>query len=246
MIANYIQVYEQAFLGIGMSMWVIIVLAIIIMFGIVFGLVVFSKLGPTQGYLYAAFGKNDDKNVGIIFQNHSVTIKKLRYFSGVFDALGMSWEAKKIENHRFGECNVEVLTDFWGLTMDPKINAAALEFIKAWNSDLEFELFPESDYAWLPPKAKRATIEDFDSLYAAIEQCPPDCDIRTRAFTYVPIYELQRYFPKNLSASNLTGYIEALKKVMGDKAQSAATSILPIICLAVGVLLGAGVAFLVR
>ena len=241
---SYITVYEQSFLGIGMSMWTIIILTIIVMFGILFFLIIFSKLGPCQGYLFAAFGKADDKNIGIIFQNHSVTIKKLRYFSGVFDALGLTWIAKKTEQHRFGECSAELVGDFWGLTMDPKVNAAALEFIKAWNSDIDYELLTDSEFAWLPAKEHREPIENFDTLYAAIEKCPPDSDIRIRAFTYIPVYELQRYYPKNLTASDLTGYNEAMKKVMEEKAASPASSLMPIICLVVGVLLGAGVAFL--
>ena len=247
MISNYIQVYEQSFLGIGVSMWVIIGLGIICFFLIIALLTVFGKLGPTQGYLYAAFGKNDDKNIGILIQNHSITIKKLRYFSGIFDNLGLTWLAKKTEQLRFGECCAEILTDFWGLTMDPKINAAALEFINAWNSDTEFELFSgEGDYSWFPPKAQRKPIENFETLYEALEKCPTDKDIRIRAFTYVPIYELQKYFPKNLKASDLTGYIESMKKVLDEKTETAAASYMPMICLVGGLILGAGLMFLAK
>lgn len=244
---GYVTVYEQSFLGIGMSMWVIIGLTIILLFVIMVSFLAFNKLGPTQGYLYAAFGKNDDKNIGIIFQNHSITIKKLRYFSGVFDNLGLTWIAKKPEQHRFGECSAEMIADFWGLTMDPKINASTLDFLNAWNSDNEYEIYDLlgiDDYTKLPMKPDRRPITDFDSLYAAIEKCPPDSEIRIRAFTYVPMYELQRYFPKNLKASDLTGYIEAMKSVMDAKEVSASNSLIPIICLVVGILLGAGVAFL--
>jgi hypothetical protein len=246
MLTNYITVYEQSFLGIGMSMWCIIALGFICFILIMALLTIFGKLGPTQGYLYAAFSKTDEKNIAILFQNHSITIKKLQYFSGVFDRLGLTWIAKKPEQHRFGECSAELVADFWGLTMDPKVNAATLEFINAWNADLEYELFAESDYAWLPKLSDRHPIVDFDSLYAAIEKCPPDSDIRIRAFTYVPMYTLQKYYPKNLTASDLTGYNEAMKKVTEEKAASPASSLLPLICLVGGLLLGLGIMFLVK
>ena len=244
---GYITVYEQAFLGIGTSQWVIIILAILCFFELMAFLVLYGKLGPTQGYLYAAFGKQDDKNIGIVIQNHSITIKKLKYFSGVFENLGLTWIAKKSEQHTFGECRAEIITDFWGLTMDPKVNAGALEFINAWNSDTEFEMFSgDSDYSWLPCKAERKPIEDFETLYEAINKCPPDSEIRIRAFSYVPIYTLQKYFPKNLKASDLTGYIEAMRKVVDEKTQNAAVSYLPMICFVIGIILGAGLIFLAK
>ena len=241
----YITVYEQSILGIGLSTWAIIFLILVIMvmgFAMYLG---YSKLGPVEGYFWTAlFGAGDDKDIGIIFQNHRVSFKRLRYFSGVFSALGMTWTAKKTEHHLFGECNAELLVDYWGLTLDPKINIATLDFINAWNSDDEPEFMFEPDFTWLPKKADRAPITNFDTLYAAIEKCPSDAAIRMRAFSYVPVYDLQRYYPRNLTASDLTGYQEAMKKVTDEKAQSPSTNYLPIICFIAGVLLGVGIMFL--
>ena len=78
----YVTVYEQSFLGIGISTWTIIILAL---FCVMLAFAVFflvNRLGPCEGYLWAVlFGKGSDHNLGIIFQNHSITIKKLNYFS---------------------------------------------------------------------------------------------------------------------------------------------------------------------
>ena len=240
-----VQVFENTFLGITTSTWTIMILAI---FCVMLAFAVFflvNKLGPCEGYLWAVlFGKGSDHNLGIIFQNHSITIKKLNYFSGVFDRLGMTWQAKKSEHHRFGACSAELVADYWGLTMDPKVNTATLQFINAWNSDQDYSLYEGEDFSWLPEKSTRKPITDFDSLYEAIERCPADSEIRIKAFCYVPMYDLQRYYPKNLSASDLTGYLEAMKKVDEDNRSSPAASYLPIICLGVGVLMGAGIVFL--
>lgn len=243
---SVVMVYENEILGVTTSQWLIIILGALWVFTLLAMFLMFTKLGPAQGYLWAALGGADDKNLGIVFQNHSISLKRLNYFSGVFDQMGLTWVSKKPECHRFGSCNVELIGDFWGLTMDPEILMATKTFISMWNSDLSPAACTtvDADYTWIPEPENRPKIENFDTLYAAIEMSPPDAVIRSRAFSYVPMYELLRYYPKNLSASDLTGYLEAMKKVEGEKATGAAASYLPIICLVGGLLLGAGIMYL--
>lgn len=247
---GYITVTEQAFLGIGISTWVELICLIITVIAGFAVMILFTKLGPAQGYLFAALGPSSERNVGIIFQNHTITIKKLKYFSGVFEKLGLTWVAKKPEHHLFGVCSAEMLADFWGLTLDPKVNIATLDFINIWNSNLQPDeikaQYPElyMEHPWIPESHEREPITDFDSLYKVLEKAPSDASIRIKAFSYVPIYELQRYYPKNLTASDLTGYEEAMRKVAEEERMSAATSYLPLICLGAGLLLGVGIMYL--
>ena len=132
--------------------------------------------------------------------------------------------------------------------MDPQINIATLQFIKVWNEELSADemvaLRDNHEYDWVFEIEDRPEIIDFDTMYAAIEKAPADAEIRTKAFSYVPIYELQKYYPKNLTASDLTGYEEAMRKVAEEERMGAAASYLPIICLAIGFLMGAGIMFL--
>ena len=240
-----VMVYESVFLGITTSQWIIIILGVLWVFTLMIAAFLYTKLGPCEGYLWASLGKADDKNLGIVFENHSIRLKRLNYFSGVFDEMGLTWLARKPEQHRFGSCSAELIADYWGLSMDPKINVATKEFIDTWNSDLSAAACSSvnMEYDWLPEPEERKEITDFDSLYAAIERAPPSAAIRIRAFSYVPMYELLRYYPKNLSASDFTGYLEAMKKVDTDRSSSAASSYLPLICLVGGLLLGAGLMY---
>ena len=242
---SVVMVYENSFLGITTSQWLIIALGIAWVITLMILIFLYTKLGPTEGYILSSiFGKGDEKNLGIVIQNHNVSLKRLNYFSGVFDCLGLTWLARKPEAHRFGSCNVEFLIDYWGITMDPKINVAAQQFIDTWNSDLSPAACctVDQDYSWMPEE--REKIESFESLYAAIEKAPSDAQIRIKAFSYVPFYELLRYFPKNLCASDLTGYLEAMKKVSAEKAAGMANSYLPLICLVGGLLLGVGLMYI--
>ena len=244
---GYITVYEQSFLGIGESTWVILFLFLLCMGLAMVIYVGYNKLGPCKGYLLTQiFGSGSDRDLAIVFQNHCVSFKRLRYFSGVFEAMGMTWIAKKNEHHLFGGCSAELIADYWGLTQDPQINVATMEFIKAWNSDEDPSTTTDPNCKWMPKKSKRNPITDFDSLYAAIEKCPPDSEVRIRAFSYIPMYDLQRYYPRNLMASDLTGYQEAMRKVSEEQRQAQSTSYLPIICLVVGILIGVGIMMIAK
>lgn len=227
--------YYDAFLGLTVPEWVAIILGLIC---VCLGMYLYSmmqNLGPTMGYLKA---KSEKKaNVAIVIQNHDITIKALDYFAGVFQSIGLTWKQRKVENHNFGVMNAEIVADYWGLTLNPKLNQATKLFIEMWNDpDYNDEIFPKSK------DRQNALIYDADSLYDALERMPSDFEIRSRAFFYVPLYELKNYYPKNFGAADLTGYIEAMRKVHEEKRFSPQDNWMPMICFIVG--LAAGVAIM--
>jgi hypothetical protein len=229
-----VQVFEHIFLGLTTSQWTIVILILLIM-ALAFALIVFVHLaGPTFGYIKAIIDKK--QNVGILIQNHDITIKSIDYFAGVFEALGLTWLQRRRENHKFGGCTAEIIADFWGFTMDPKIQIATKQFISDWNREVMI--------AQEAGDNSKGLITDYHSFYAALETLSPDHDIRIRAFSFVPVYELRHYYPKNLSAADLTGANEAMKKVVQDKQNSKTVTWLPLICFVAGVGLGVAIMFL--
>jgi len=229
-----VQVFESVFLGLTTSQWTILILILLIM-GLGFAIVIFVYLaGPTFGYIKARIDKKD--NVGILIQNHDITIKSIDYFAGVFETLGLTWLQRRRENHKFGGCTAEIIADFWGFTMDPKIQIATKEFISDWNREVMIAQDAGDN--------SKSLITDYHSFYSALETLSPDHEIKIRAFSFVPVYELRHYYPKNLSAADLTGANEAMKKVVQDKQSSTTASWMPLLCFIGGIILGVAIMFL--
>jgi hypothetical protein len=224
-----IQTFENVFLGITGSQWIMFAEAIICAVLVLFILILVTYAGPTLEYIIARFQKKS--NVAIVIQNHDIKIKTIDYFAGIFEnKLGLTWLQRKRENHNFGACNCEIVADFWGLTMDLKTNIATKAFIDKWN-DPECE-----DYMGIK---ERALIKDPDSLFDALEQCDDDEEIKIKAFCYVPIHQLRNYFPEELTASMIAGHVEALKKLDMSKISAGASAWwIPVVCLIAGLILG--------